>query len=99
VALEMVRLAPSASNKQPWRVIRKGQRWHFYLRRSQGYRKRNHSLFGVADMQRLDIGIAMSHFEMTGIELGLKGNWELQDPGIVPQQGTVEYVATWKDAS
>lgn len=29
-ALEMVRLGPSASNKQPWRIVRKDGNWHFF---------------------------------------------------------------------
>lgn len=37
--LEMVRLAPSASNKQPWRILRQGDRWHLYLQRTKGYRE------------------------------------------------------------
>jgi hypothetical protein len=35
--LEMVRWAPSASNKQPWRLVRTGDAWHFYLQRTRGY--------------------------------------------------------------
>ena len=34
--LEMVRIAPSASNKQPWRVVRDGPAWHFYCQRTPG---------------------------------------------------------------
>ena len=36
VPLEMVRLGPSASNKQPWRIIQDGNAWHFYLQRTTG---------------------------------------------------------------
>ena len=38
-ALQMVRIAPSASNKQPWRVVKVGNLYHFYLLRNQGYAK------------------------------------------------------------
>ena len=34
-ALEMVRLAPSAVNKQPWRIVVKDNAAHFYLKRSK----------------------------------------------------------------
>jgi hypothetical protein len=34
--LDMVRLAPSGHNYQPWRVIRDGACFHFYLRRTRG---------------------------------------------------------------
>jgi len=69
-ALEMVRLAPSASNKQPWRIVKDGNKFHFFLRRTIGYK----NLLGY-DIQRLDIGIAMCHFELTVNELGFKGKW------------------------
>ena len=38
-ALEAVRMAPSATNKQPWRIVRRGGDWHFYLQRTKGYGK------------------------------------------------------------
>ncbi|MBQ9382870.1 MAG: nitroreductase [Ruminiclostridium sp.] len=36
-ALELVRLAPSAVNKQPWRAVVDGSKVHFYEKRSTGY--------------------------------------------------------------
>lgn len=56
-ALEYVRLAPSADNKQPWRVLVKNNNFHFYLHRSEGYED---SL--EFDVQAIDMGIALSHF-------------------------------------
>jgi len=72
VPIEMVRLGPSASNKQPWRLIKWSEGYHFYLSRTKGY--------GVTgfDMQLNDIGIAMCHFEISALELGLKGCWQKQ---------------------
>jgi hypothetical protein len=96
-ALEMVRLAPSASNKQPWRILKQGNAWLFYLQRTKGYREGMLTrLLGVADMQRVDMGIAMCHFELTARQLGLPGCWKLMDPGLTqPEDNQVEYVATW----
>jgi nitroreductase len=37
--LEMLRKAPSASNKQPWRVVRQGNSFHLYLLENPGYDK------------------------------------------------------------
>jgi hypothetical protein len=37
VPLEMVRLGPSASNKQPWRIIRDRDRFDFFLSHTKGY--------------------------------------------------------------
>ena len=90
-ALRMVQIGPSASNKQPWRVLRQGTDWHFYLRRSAGYRQRGSGMLGVPDMQRLDMGIAMSHFELSATEAGLSGTWAIQDPGIeLPRRGSLD---------
>lgn len=68
--LEMVRLAPSASNRQPWRVIKVNNRFDFYLKRTTGYTN-----FGNFDIQRSDIGIAMAHFELSTSEMGISGKW------------------------
>ena len=94
--LEMVRLAPSASNKQPWRIVCQGECWNFYLRRTPGYRERLlNRLFTQADMQRIDMGIAMCHFELTARELGLTGEWGKLDPGLDLPDEFTEYSTTW----
>ncbi len=97
VPLHMLRLAPSASNKQPWRVVRQGVCYHFYLQRSPGYQRNRSSLpsFTLADLQRVDMGIAMCHFQLTAEELGLQGEWRAADPGIAMPDETVEYIASW----
>ncbi len=94
IVLEMVRQGPSASNKQPWRLLRVGERWHLYLRRTRRYAPRN-AIAGVADMQRIDMGIAMCHFELTAEELGLAGRWVRKDPGLSCPDDLTTYVATW----
>jgi nitroreductase len=95
--LEMVRLAPSASNKQPWRVVRQGQRWHFYLQRTPGYREGLlNRLFTQADLQRIDMGIALCHFDLTARELGLAGEWEKHDPSLELPDEQTEYSSTWR---
>jgi hypothetical protein len=93
-------MAPSASNKQPWRVVRRGGDWHFYLQRTKGYGKGS-ALFAVlrlADLQRVDLGIALCHFELAARELGLTGEWVLGEPEIGSLAQGVEYVATWQTA-
>ena len=91
--LEMLRLGPSASNRQPWRVVKEQGRdvFHFYLRRSKGYDK----LIQAVDLQRIDMGIAMSHFELTARELGLGGRWEQMWPSLSPLPERTEYVRSW----
>lgn len=95
--LEMLRLSPSASNHQPWRVVQDGDCFHFYLQRTRGYGPGSPAfvLFGIADLQRVDIGIAMCHFELTARELGLDGKWEVREPALPKPGGTIEYVVTW----
>ena len=94
--MEMVRLAPSASNRQPWRILKEGNRWHFYLQRTPGYRERRLvNLFTVADLQRIDMGIALSHFELSAQDLNLDGAWEVSKPDIeIPNEDT-EYTISW----
>ncbi len=59
-ALEMVRLAPSAMNKQPWRVVKDGNDFHFYATNDK-------------ESTKIDIGIALYHFISSLIELGVDG--------------------------
>jgi hypothetical protein len=95
-ALEMVRLGPSASNKQPWRIVGEGGHWHFYLQRTPRYVAVGlGKLIKVADLQRVDVGIAMCHFELTVAELGLAGQWQICDPGLEMPGGLTEYTASW----
>ena len=103
-ALEALRMAPSATNKQPWRLVRDGDgggegggAWHFYLRRSRGYGKGSalFSVLRIADLQRVDMGIAMCHFELVARERGLAGSWVVRDPGIPLPGKDTEYTVTW----
>jgi nitroreductase len=88
--LEMIRLAPSASNKQPWRFVRLGGDLHLYLQRTPNYSGFGHSL----DLQRVDIGIAMCHLELSAREAGLAGRWE-SDPPEISLPKHAEYIVTW----
>jgi len=95
-ALEMVRLGPSASNKQPWRIVREGRCWHFYLQRTPGYAALGvGKLIGVADLQRADMGIAMCHFELTATEMGLAGQWQICDPSLEVPDDLTAYTVSW----
>jgi nitroreductase len=99
-ALEMVRLGPSASNHQPWRVVKAGEKWHFFLKRTPGYNERLLvKLTGMADLQRIDMGIALCHFELTARELGLSGRWVKEEPDIHKPDGNYLYTASWFDGN
>lgn len=87
-ALEAVRLAPSAVNKQPWRVVVRGDRVHFCEKHGKGYSD------GGWDIQKIDMGIALCHFELVAKECGKTVAFELADPGIETEENT-EYIATY----
>jgi nitroreductase len=89
-ALEMVRLGPSAGNMQPWRILKTGNRFHFYLKRSSFYKNRL-----SYDIQRNDIGIAMCHFELASKESGLKGEWHVSNPASSTNSNDPEYIISW----
>jgi nitroreductase len=95
-ALEMVRLGPSASNKQPWRILYSGGDWHFYLQRTPGYREGFFQrILRLTDLQRIDMGIAMCHFELAAREAGLRGRWAGRKPPVAKPDGLSEYCITW----
>ncbi len=89
VPLEMVRLGPSASNKQPWRMIIDGDSVHLILQRTENYAK-----VLPIDIQKIDMGIAMCHFELSAKESGIGGRWVEANPGIMLPELS-EYSATW----
>jgi hypothetical protein len=96
LALEMVRLAPSASNKQPWRVIKDGESFHFFLQRTPGYRESLlKKALGIFDLQRVDMGIALCHFALTEAELGRQGQWREEPPAIETGDPLTEYTCSW----
>lgn len=88
--LEMVRLGPSASNKQPWRIVRQGSSFHFYLAKTPGYG----GALGY-DIQQVDMGIAACHFQLMAMEKDLPGKFEVQNPEIRDIPQNTRYVFSW----
>ncbi|HMM05655.1 MAG TPA: nitroreductase family protein [Clostridiales bacterium] len=88
-ALEMLRLAPSASNKQPWRVVQGQGVYHFF--EAHSIKDGRHGF----DIQRTDLGIGACHFHLAAMERDLPGRFvKLEDPGIqLPEQ--VDYLFSW----
>lgn len=87
---EMVRWAPSAVNKQPWRIIVKDNVYHFYEKKDKGYVND-----ATGDLQKIDVGIALCHFTMGLEEIGKQSEVIIDDPGItIPEN--VEYIASVK---
>ncbi|MFC0562308.1 nitroreductase family protein [Halalkalibacter alkalisediminis] len=91
--IEMVRLGPSASNKQPWRLVLSTDRQvcHFYIEHTPNYS----SKLGYK-MQLLDMGIAMCQFDLACRELEIEGCWMVEDPVLDLKNENTEYIASWK---
>lgn len=87
--LEMVRWAPSAVNKQPWRAVLDKSGVHFYLKQSKGFVSE-----AVGNMQKIDMGIALCHFALAAKEKGIGIRFALQDPGLSAEPDTV-YIASY----
>lgn len=75
-ALEMLRLAPSATNSQPWAVVKEGNKFHFFCN------YKNTLNDDVKKIKHIDIGIALSHFHQTAMSKGLNGNLQVEDIGF-----------------
>ena len=88
--LETVRWAPSAVNKQPWRVVVDQGAAHFYLKRNKGFISD-----AVGDMQKIDLGIALCHFALVAEESGISAEFCINDPGIAAG-ADMEYIASYQ---
>ena len=91
LGLECLRIGPSASNRQPWRIIKEKDKdvYHFYLTRTPGYGR----LYPDVSLQDVDMGIAMCHFELAVREMNGKGRWE--DVQLTHEQKGLEYIVSW----
>ena len=86
-ALDLARFAPSAANGQPWRAVVCGDKVHFYEAKTM-----KDSPLG--DVQKVDIGIALAHFDMVLNEEGVNGKYIFQDPGLTAPEKT-HYIVTF----
>ncbi|UCD05344.1 MAG: nitroreductase family protein [candidate division WOR-3 bacterium] len=88
--LELLRLAPSAGNTQPWRIIKDKSKniYHFF-------KKVVNPSYERKKLHDIDIGIAMCHFELGAAHRGLRGKWMQADPQLTGLPSTMHYMATW----
>jgi nitroreductase len=95
--LKMVRIGPSASNRQSWRIVRDSNSdiFHFYVQRDKLYTQVL-KWFRVHDLPKVDMGIAACHFELAAKETGLSGQWMKADPGLAELPPNTEYILSWK---
>lgn len=77
--LENVRLAPSAMNKQPWRIVKEGNSLHIYNE-------------GKIEMSQIDIGIALCHFEISARDKGLNGEFKILNN---KDNDKYKYIISW----
>jgi nitroreductase len=87
--LEMLRLAPSSGNTQPWRVVKEADAniFHFYKQVVSFH-------YELKKLHNIDIGIAMCHFDLVAGNAGLYGTWEDLNPDI-KMSGNTEYIISW----
>lgn len=87
--LEMLRLAPSAKNAQPWRVLKTENTYHFYADYNPALSK------GEKIIKQVDLGIALSHFHQTALELGLTGAFKQMPQEDVDLPENIHYMISW----
>jgi hypothetical protein len=88
VPLDMARIAPSAMNRQPWRIIRDREGFHFFISRTKGYAEK----MGY-DIQMIDMGIAISHFIIACRNQAIHGTLAVKDPEYLSEP--LEYVRSF----
>lgn len=88
-AFEAVRLAPSAKNNQPWRMVREGKKVHFYKYMSGNVRG------SEFDLEEVDMGIAMCHFALVAADEGIRGEFTWKIP-YIETEPSCDFVATFR---
>ena len=86
--LEMLRLAPSAANRQPWRIVHTDGAFHFFREANPK------SKYGY-DLQRLDVGIGACHFHLAAKEKGLSGRFKRLSDVFAAQPDNMKYLFSW----
>lgn len=90
VVSENLRLAPSAVNNQPWRIVKEGDNFHFYKVDGEN----TYKVMGI-DLNRIDIGIAICHFDLSCKDFGIFGRFINKDPKIENSAEELKYIITW----
>lgn len=88
--LELLRLAPSAANKQPWRILQSNGAYHFYGQ-IDSPKADKHPI----TIERVDVGIGASHFHLAALEKGLSGTFEKLTDVNIPSPKDLRYLFSW----
>ena len=91
LALHYLRIAPSAKNKQPWRLLfnKDFTKVHFYILSSLA----DNELY-MCEPEYLDIGVAYNHFKAGLDSSGISGKLSIKNPEI-PTPEEYKYIVTW----
>ncbi len=91
--LKCIQIGPSASNKQPWRIVVKEneEELDFYVAFDENY---TGNKLGF-NMQYIDMGIAMKHFDIAMKEQGVLGFWKQGNEKDKINDLGYKYVCTW----
>lgn len=54
-------------------------KFHFYEKKTKGY-----EMESTGDIQKVDLGIIMCHFEIAAKEQGIDGAFKIENPDILP---------------
>lgn len=73
--LEAVRLAPSAANKQPWRIVKTDMTFDFYIEPKAYMSVKNQKI----NVTYNDMGIARCHFKLMADHYNYKTNWFIKE--------------------
>jgi len=90
-SLEMVRLAPSSGNTQPWRIFFDDTTNEFHFFKNPISRR-----YEEKGLHDIDMGIALAHFELTSLYNRLSGIWINHAKEIAGSLDDLQYIMTWK---
>lgn len=90
-SVEMVRLAPSSGNTQPWRIFFDDTINEFHF-----FKKPINKRYEEKGLHEIDMGIALSHFELTSLNNNLSGSWIKHTKDNVNSFDDLQYIMTWK---
>ncbi len=91
--LELLRLAPSARNSQPWRIVKDGNQRSYHF-----FKKVVSKHLEDRGMHDIDIGIAICHFELGTAQHELGGKWQRKDPDLKNVPENTHYMISWTTA-
>lgn len=88
--LELLRLAPSATNKQPWRIVLSNGIYHFYGQIDPNKHDKHPNA-----IERVDVGIGASHFHLAALEKGLTGRFQTLTNVNIVSPKELRYLFSW----